>query len=168
MDESGFYLLPSVVRTYAPVGKTPILHHRLSHDHLSVIGAVGRHGKLYFQVYEEAIRSTEVIRFLKHLLRHIPGKLLILWDGAAIHRSKAIRQFLQEGAAARIQLERFPGYAPEVDPEEGIWRHLKRAEMRNLCCADLRETRREFRAACQRLRQKPAIIQSCLRHSGLV
>ncbi len=157
-----------MVRTYAPVGETPLLHHVLSHDHLSVIGAVGLHEKLYFQVYEQAIRSVEVIRFLKHLLHHIPGKLLILWDGAPIHRSKAIKQFLSEGAAARIHLERFPGYAPELDPEEGIWGHLKRVEMRNLCCADLQQTRHEFRAACQRLRQKPHLIQSCLRHSGLV
>jgi transposase len=161
LDESGFYLLPAVTRTYAPVGKTPILHPTLSHDHLSVIGAVGLHEKLYFQVYEAAISSAEVIRFLSHLRRLIPGKLL--WDGAPIHRSKAIRQFLREGAAAWIHLERFPGYAPE----EGIWRHLKRVEMRNLCYRDLQETRREFRAACQRLRQKPHIIRSCLRHSGL-
>ncbi len=157
-----------MVRTYAPVGETPILHHTLSHDHLSVIGAIGLHEKLYFQVYGEAIRSAEVIRFLNHLLRHIPGKLLIVWDGAPIHRSKAIKQFLSDGAAARIHLERFPGYAPEVDPEEGVWRHLKRVEMRNLCCSDLQETRRAFRAACQRLRQKPHIIHSCLLHSGLV
>ena len=168
LDESGFYLLPSVTRTDAPVGKTPILHPTLSHDHLSVIGAVGLHERLYFQVYETAISSAEVIRFLDHLRRVIPGKLLIVWDGAPIHRSKAIRQFLREGAAAWIHLERFPGYAPELDPKEGIWRHLKRVEMRNLCGQDLQETRREFRAACQRLRQKPRIIRSCLRHSGLI
>ena len=132
-----------------PVGETPILHHTLSHDPLSVIGAVGLHERLYFQVYEEAIRSAEVIRFLNHLLRHIPGKLLILWDGAPIHRSTAIKQFLSDGAAARIHLERFPGYAPELDPQEGIWRHLKRVGLRNLCCADLQETRRELRAACR-------------------
>ena len=157
-----------MARTYAPVGETPILHHTLSQDHLSVIGAVGLHEKLYFQVHEEAIRSAQVIRFLKHLLRRIPGKLLIVWDGAPIHRSKAIQQFLSDGAAARIHLERFPGYAPELDPEEGIWRHLKRVEMRNLCCRDLAETRRELRAACQRLRQKPHVIRGCLKHSGLV
>lgn len=104
LDESGFYLLPSVTRTYAPVGETPILHPTLSHDHLSVIGAVGLHEKLYFQVYEAAISSAEVIRFLGHLRRLIPGKLLIVWDGAPIHRSKAIRQFLSDGAAEWIHL----------------------------------------------------------------
>jgi transposase len=168
VDESGFYLLPAVVRTYAPVGETPLLRSKLSHDHLSVIGGVSLKGKLYFQVHEHAISSSEVIVFLEHLLRHIPGKLLIIWDGATIHRSKLIKQFLSDGAAARIHLERFPGYAPELDPEEGIWCHIKRVEMRNLCCRDLDELHHEFRAACQRLRQKPRVIEGCLQHSGLV
>lgn len=157
-----------MVRSYAPVGETPELRHVLTRDHLSVIGAVGLNEKLYFQVHEKAITSAEVIRFLEHLLRHLEGKLLIVWDGAMIHRSEAVKQFLGEGAEGRIHLERFPAYAPEVDPEEGIWRHLKRVEMRNLCCKDLKETRREFRAACQRLRQKPHIIRACIKHSGLV
>jgi hypothetical protein len=86
LDESGFYLLPAVTRTDAPVGETPILHPTLSHDHLSMIGAVGLHEKLYFQVYETAISSAEVIRFLGHLRRLIPGKLLIVLDGVPIHR----------------------------------------------------------------------------------
>ena len=157
-----------MTRTYAPVGETPILHPMLSRDHLSVIGAVGLHERLYFQLYEQAISSAEVIRFLDHLRRVIPGKLLIVWDGAPIHRSQAIQQYLRDGAAEWIHLERFPGYAPEVDPEEGVWRHLKQVEMRNLCCHDLQETRRQLRAACQRLRQKPRVVRSCLRHSGLV
>jgi hypothetical protein len=50
VDESGFYLLPMVARTYAPIGETPVLRHPLTHDHLSVIGAVGLHARLYFQV----------------------------------------------------------------------------------------------------------------------
>jgi transposase len=168
VDESGFYLLPAVACTYAPVGKTPLLRHKLSCDHLSVIGAVGLYGKLYFQVYARAIRSVEAIGFLGHLLRHISGKLLVVWDGAPIHQSQRVKQFLSQGAAKRIHLEHLPGYAPELNPEEGIWRHLKRVEMRNLCCADLKESRRALRAACQRLRHKPYIIRSCLRHSELV
>jgi transposase len=151
-----------------PIGETPQLNHVLSRDHLSVIGAVGLNEKLYFQVHEKAISSVEVIGFLRHLLRHIPGKLLIVWDGATIHCSKLVKQFLSEEAEGRIHLERFPAYAPEVDPQEGIWRHLKRAEMKNLCCQDLAEVRRELRGACQRLRQKPHIIRACIQHSGLV
>ena len=168
VDESGFYLLPAVARTYAPIGETPILRHRLTHDHLSVIGAVGLHARLYFQVHEQAITGREVVGFLRHLLRHLPGKLLVIWDGAPIHRSHLVRQFLRDGAAARIHLEQFPGYAPELDPEEGIWRHLKYVELRNCCFADLAETRHELRAAAQRLRQKPHLIRACIAHAGLL
>jgi transposase len=168
VDESGFYLLPAVARTYAPVGETPLLRHRLTHDHLSVIGAVGLDAELYFRVHERAITGVEVVRFLRHLLRHIPGKLLIVWDGAPIHRCALVKQFLRDGAAARIHLERLPGYAPETDPEEGIWRHLKYVELRNVCCADLEETRTALRGACKRLREKPRVIRACFAHAGLV
>ncbi len=168
VDESGFFLLPAVARTYAPVGETPILRHQLTHDHLSVIGAIGLTGKLYFQVHDHAMTSTEVVAFLRHVLRHIRRKLLVVWDGAPIHRSRVVKQFLQEEAPGRVHLERFPGYAPELDPEEYVWRHLKHVELRNVCCADLAETRRALRAGCQRLRQKPHVIRGCLAHAGLV
>ncbi len=168
VDESGFYLLPAVARTYAPVGETPILRHRLTREHLSVIGAVGLDAQLYFQVYVHAITSVEAVAFLRHLLRHVGGKLLVVWDGAPIHRSRVVQQFLREEARGRVHLERFPGYAPELDPQEGVWRQLKHIELRNVCCADLAETRRELRAACQRLRQKPHVIRGCVAHAGLV
>lgn len=168
VDESGFFLLPAVARTYAPVGETPILRHRLAHDHLSVIGAVGLKAQLYFHVHDHAIRSEEVVAFLRHLLRHIRRKLLVVWDGASIHRSRVGKQFLQEEAPGRVHLERFPGYAPELDPEEYVWRHLKHVELRNVCCADLVEARRELRAGCQRLRQKPHIIRACVALAGLL
>lgn len=168
VDESGFSFLPAVARTYAPVGETPILRHRRTHDHLSVIGAVGLTAQLYVRVHEHAITSVDVVAFLRHLLRHIAGKLLIVWDGAPLHRRRVVKDFLREEAHGRIHLERFPGYAPELDPQEGIWRHMKYVELRNVCCADLTETRRELRAGCQRLRQKPHVIHACVAHAGLV
>jgi hypothetical protein len=76
VDQSGFYLLPTVVRTYAPVGQTPILHHLLTYDHLSVISASTPQGKPYTMVQEGSIKGPDVVRFLKHLLRRISGKLL--------------------------------------------------------------------------------------------
>ena len=48
----------------------------------------------YFQLFDGAIKSAQVIEFLRHLLRHLPGRLLIVWDGAGIHRSRAVRDFI--------------------------------------------------------------------------
>ncbi len=60
-------------------------------------------------------------RFLRLLLRKIPGKLLVIWDGSPIHRAKVIKEFLAAGAAKRLHLERLPGYAPDLNPQEGVW-----------------------------------------------
>ena len=78
IDESGFYLLPMVSRTYAPVGQTPVIREYLTRDHLSAISGITPEGKLYMMVQEQAYRGPDVVNFLRHLLRHIPGKLLIL------------------------------------------------------------------------------------------
>jgi hypothetical protein len=120
VDQSGFYLLPAVVRTYAPVGQTPVLHEELSRDHLSVMSGITSEGKLLMTEQEKAFKGPDVVRFLEHALRRIAGKLLVIWDGSPIHRSKVVKEFLKSGAASRLKLEQLPGYAPELNPDEGI------------------------------------------------
>jgi len=126
------------VRTYAPRGRTPVLRVRLTRDHLSVISGVTP-----------------------------DGKLLVIWDGASIHRGQPIKDFLAAGAAHRLRLEVLPGYAPDLNPlDQGVWQHLKHVELANVCCTDLRHLRRELHGAVKRLRQKPHIIRGCIRHAG--
>ena len=72
------------------------------------MGGITPGGKLYLMVQERAYRGQDVVRFLKHLGRHIAGKLLVLWDGASIHGSRAVKDYLTGGAAQRIHLEQFP------------------------------------------------------------
>ena len=119
-------------------------------------------GQLLLQVRRQAFQSPDVVRFLRHLLRHIPGKLLVLWDGAPIHRAQPIRDFLAAGGAARLHLEQLPAYAPELNPDEGIWNYLKHVELRNVSCDDLPELRQELRRAVARLRHKPTVLQGCI------
>jgi DDE superfamily endonuclease len=97
-----------VVRTYAPLGKTPVLreeHLSQPRTSLSAMSAITLdEGKLYMIEQERAFKREDVVRFLKHLMSQIEGKLLIIWDGSPIHRSRALKDFLVSGAACRIQL----------------------------------------------------------------
>ena len=166
-DQSGFYLLPMVVRTsYAPVAKTPILKENLTRDHLSAMSGITLEGKLYMIEQEKAFKGEDVVRFLKHLLRQIPGKLLVIWDGSPIHHGRAVKDFLGSGASQRLQLEQLPGYAPDLNPDEGVWRYLKCVEPKNLCCQSLAELRVELRRAKERLRHKRDVILGCIRQPG--
>jgi hypothetical protein len=146
-DESGFYLLPGVVKTYAPKGSTPFLKEWQTRDHLSVMAAVTPQGKVYSLAGE---------------------RLLVVWDGSPIHRRTELKEFLAEAAARKIHVEPLPPYAPDLNPVEWMRKHLKNVEMRNLVCLDLEELHMEFHLALGRLRQKPCLVPAFFAAAGLV
>lgn len=124
-----------------------------------MISAITPEGELYTTIQERAFDGPVIVRFLKHLLHHIPGKLLVVWDRLPAHRSKVIKDFLRQGGSQRLYLAQLPSYAPELNPDEGVWNYLKRVELRNLCCHNLSELRSELRKAVVRLRRKASVIQ---------
>ena len=70
---------------------------------------------VYFQIFEKAIGALETVEFLLHLLRHLPGPLLIVWDRLPAHRSRLVWDFLRD-LKGRITIESLPAYAPELHP----------------------------------------------------
>jgi transposase len=136
-----------------------VLQVPLTHDHLSVISGITLDGRLFLQMQEQTYTAETVVGFLRVLLRKMRGKVLVVWDGSPIHKGQPIKDFLAQGAAKRLHLERLPGYAPDLNPDEGIWNSLNRAELKNCCCRDLVQLRLELRRATERLRHKRHIIQ---------
>ena len=124
-------------------------------------------GRLYMQVQDKPYKGKDAAGFLKHLLRHIDGKLLVIWDRSPIHRSQAVKALLANKEGSRIHLEQFPAYAPELNPDEGVWNHLKRVELKNVNCQDLDQLYNELRKAKERLRHKTEVIKSFSRMTGL-
>ncbi len=118
------------------------------------------------QTQDHSYQGPDAVRFLQLLLREIPGKLLVIWDGATIHRCQAIKDFLAKGGAKRIHLERLPAYAPELNPQEGVWNLLKRVELKNVCCLDVQHVQREVRRAKERLRHRKPVLRQCFAHAG--
>jgi transposase len=166
VDESGFYLLPGIVRTYAPCGQTPILRSVYTREHLSVMSGITMDGRLYTLVRDEALDSLDSVVFLQHLLPHVSEKLLVIWDGSPIHQGH-VRTFLAAGGARQIHVEPLPPYAPDLNPDEGVWHHLKNVELRNRCCLNLMHLRTELGLAIKRLRRKPHLITACFAEAGL-
>jgi transposase len=167
IDESGFYLLPGLVRTYAPEARTPVLREKVTRDHLSVMGALTPEGKVYTLVRQESLNGFHTIEFLMHLRRVASPRLLVIWDGSPIHRRQEVLEFVG-GTRDRIRVESLPSYAPDLNPwDEGGWHHLKHVEMRNLVCRDLEELHEQFHLAVGRLRHKPHLVRSFFAQAGL-
>ena len=114
---------------------------------------------VYFQIHEESVKSQQVIGFLKHLQRYINGKLLIIWDGLPAHRSKVVAEYLAS-TNGRIWVERLPAYAPELNPIEYLWGHIKGTDLANFTPKQLSELSAATKKAIRKTRSKPRYLRA--------
>lgn len=152
LDESGLSQRPHRARTWAPRGQTPVLTFNFNWKSLSAIAGLTLRN-FCFRLHAGSIKSPQVIAFLQALHRQVPGKILLLWDGAPIHRSKLVTAYLQ-AQAEWLHVERLPAYAPELNPVEYLWSHWKQHELANFCPKDIWELSHAASQALKRIRRR--------------
>lgn len=133
-----------------------------------MISGITEDGRLYIQIQDKAFNGYDTAEFLRHILRHVPGKVLVIWDGCPIHRSKEVKKFLSEESQGRVHLEKLPGYSPDLNPDEGVWNYLKRVSLRNQCLANLKEPGKGLRKAIRKFRSRKQLIRACFKQMGYV
>jgi transposase len=127
------------------------------------MGGITPEGRLFMQTQDHSDSGPDVVRFLQLLTREIAGLLLVIWDGATLHRGPLVKDYLAKGGAKRLHLERLPGYAPELNPQEGVWNLLKRVELKNVCCLEVPPIQTQLRRAKERLRHRSSVLRQCAR-----
>jgi transposase len=120
----------------------------------------------YFRLYPGSVRAPQVVEFLAHLLRHLRGRLLVIWDGLPVHRSRLVKEFVAE-QQGRLQLERLPAYAPELNPVEYLWGYWKQHELPNLCPKTFGELSQHARQALRRMRRRPTLVTAFWKQAKL-
>ena len=169
-DESGFLLIPNVVRSWAPQGNTPIHRHRQGRrDKISVISGISlsprRHRlNLYYLLFYDNIGQEEVCLFLRELLRHLCGPVIVLLDNSATHKGEPIEQLRRRHR--RLRIEHFPAYAPELNPDEGVWSQAKR-ELANSCPRDVEELVDDLLRSIDGIRSSREKLRGCILQSDL-
>jgi transposase len=172
IDETGIFLSPVVRRTWAPQGQTPILRTRTRHHrHLSGIGAISispRRRRLgwYLNFHaDSSIRQEQVIAFLRQLMRHLRGHIFVIWDRLNAHRGKQVSKFLARHP--RLHVEFLPPYAPELNPNEYGWNHLKGHSLGNYCPHDVHELHRTVNKTVRALKTRQALLQGFVKATRL-
>lgn len=123
-------------------------------------------GKLYILVRSGAIATKQILVFLRHLLRHVRGRIILVWDNVNTHKAKAVKRFAQDNGR-RLSLEYLPPYSPELNPDEWVWRYLKHVELGNFAPLNLTDLKVALRGAVQRIRMRPSLMRSFLEASDL-
>ena len=162
-------MIPSVRRTWAPLGQTPIVRHYYRRDRISVIGGLSVSPKrrrlgLYFRMHPKNISQEEVYDFLWYLMRHLRGHVIVVWDGASIHDPKSLRELLRK--YPRLHLERLPAYAPQLNPIEAAW-HAAKHPLANGRPEDIHDLGRALLKSLRQARGSQAVLRGCVSQSEL-
>ncbi len=172
LDESGFQLSPTVRRTLAPRGQTPILKCWDKRDRLSAISCLTfspkRHRPgLYFRLLSKNVNAhgEDVVAFLKDLHGSLP-RLTIIWDRSPIHsRSAAVKEYL--AAHPDIVVEDLPAYAPDLNPDELVWCWTKYGRLCNYAAADVAALGAAVETELKHLRHQRDLLRAFLNHTDL-
>jgi transposase len=166
LDESGFHLTPTVRRTLAPRGKTPVLEASARRDRISAISCItlspirGRAG-LYFELLpvNETVHGEEVVSFLQTLRNQLGGPMTVVWDRSRIHsKCKVVKAWLAEHP--EVVVEDFPGYAPTLNPDEWVWSWTKYGRLSNLAAWNAEELRDHVVMALIDLKLQPKMLKA--------
>lgn len=165
-------MLPTVRRTWAPKGQTPILRHRTrSHKKVSTIGALSispqrRRVGLYLHWHpDKNVTQEEIILFLRDLLTHLRGNVILVWDRLNAHRSAQVK--LWRAVYPRLSIEWFPPYAPELNPMEYVWGHLKYHRLSNHGLCELHEIHQHAKLEAQEVAGRQPLLRSFVHASTL-
>ena len=165
-------MAPLVRRSWAPRGKTPILYQKTrSRNKISAMGALTtspgfRKVHLIFRLLtDNNFGARECLAFLRQLMKNTSGKVILIWDRLRAHRSKIVDRFIK--SQRRLSIELLPPYAPDLNPVESIWSHLKMNKMANYCPKDLIELQVKTKKSFCNIRSETTVLKNLLKHVPL-
>ncbi|WP_269766350.1 transposase, partial [Burkholderia ubonensis] len=159
IDESGLSERPTPVRTWAPKGCTPIIQYHFNWKHVSAVAGLTRTNFL-FRLHDGAIKSAQIVEFLKARRAQLRGKLMIVWDGAAQHKSRVVREYLDSTDGA-VQMALLPGCAPDLNPVEYLLGLAQAARLGQLLSQQPSELKHTARCKLKSGQKRKSIVAAC-------
>jgi transposase len=165
-DEAGVRSDYHAGTTWAPVGHTPVVAATGDRFGVNLISAVTAKGALRFAAYDGNLNAPIFLDFCRRLLDDARGPVFLVLDGHPVHRSKAVKQFAAQ-SGGRLRLCFLPGYAPELNPDEWVWKHVKHDRIGRAGVTGPEDLKAKALAALHRLQKLPEVVRSFFRDPNL-
>jgi transposase len=157
-----FFLDEAGVRSDQVLGRTwglrevPTSGRRQS---VSAISAVNARGEFWYEIYTERLNATGFIALLIHFMRRRTGRVFLVLDRHPAHIAKVVAKYVQS-LKGRLELHFLPGYAPELNPDEFVWNHLKRQGVSKTPLRRDESLRSRVHADLADIKSRPALVRS--------
>lgn len=110
--------------TWAPVGETPVVDYTGKRESIGMVSAISLRGKMSWMIFEKSMNSALFIEFMKELLLDVKRKVFLVVDNVSYHKSKEVKDWVAK-RPDRIELFYLPGYSPDLNPDEWVWKNIK-------------------------------------------
>ena len=159
LDEAGVRSDSILGRTWAPKGQTPEVGTSGRRQSVNAISAVNARGEFWFRVYTQRLNKELFLQFLKAFLRGRRVPVIFVVDGHPAHRARIVAQYVQS-LKGRLEIHFLPGYAPELNPDEFVWNHLKKQGVSKKPLRQGESLRLRVQQDLERIRRAPALVRS--------
>ncbi len=159
LDEAGVRSDQVLGRTWGLRGQTPEVATSGKRQSVSAISAVNALGEFWFEIYSERLNGAKFVELLEHFMRRRKYPVFLVLDGHPAHIAKVVAQYVQS-LKGRLELHFLPGYAPELNPDEFVWNHLKRQGVSKTPLRKDESLRERVQADLAKIKSRPALVRS--------
>lgn len=172
-DESGISERPVVRKTWALKGKTPVIASSGSWKNLTMAGLLiftprGNNPHVLFRLQPGSMDKNDFVELLKDIKTEMKGKkLLLIWDGLPAHKASLVRDYIAS-QKRWLRVERYPAYAPELNPVEFLWSLMKTKDLAHLPPKGLSNLKCAVKRSFRRIGEDAALLKNCLCKAGVL
>ena len=166
LDEAGVRSDQVLGRTWGLRGKTPEVPTSGRRQSVNAISAVNARGAFWYEIYTERLNALRFVEFLTHFMRRRPGRVFLILDGHPAHIAKAVAKYVQS-LKGRLELHFLPGYAPELNPDEFVWNHLKSQGVSKKPLRRDESLRSRVQTDLAAIKARPALVRSFFHASSV-
>lgn len=162
LDEAGVRSDQVLGRTWGLRGQTPEVPTSGKRQSVSAISAVNALGEFWFEIYTERLNASKFIDLLRPFMRRRKTPVFLVLDSHPAHVAKSVAQYVQQ-LRGRLELHFLPGYAPELNPDEFVWNHLKSQGVSKKPLLKNESLRQRVHADLIDIQSRPALVRSFFR-----
>lgn len=162
LDEAGFQSDPALGRTYGLKGQTPVVPTSGQRQSINVISAVNARGEFWAATYDGKLNAESFVLFLQDFMKGRQGKVFLVIDGHPSHTAKAVDRYV-ETLGGRLELHRLPSYAPDLNPDEFVWSHMKKNGVSKKPLKQNESLRKRVEEDLLKINANPALVRSFFR-----
>lgn len=159
-DESGVSLTSVLGKTWALKGNTPIAKVTGNRGSFCVTSAISPAGKLVFRIEKGKVNAVKHVEFLEQIMKQHPRrKIIVIEDRSPVHRAKLVQEFVQQHEH-RLAVYKLPPYAPELNPDEHVWKYLKAYQLKSHQAKTTDELKSFVKRKMQGIQRKRGLVAS--------